>query len=296
VDTIHSEDAVQPTGERARVRCWIERCLPGHRIDLLRCRDLSGGSGCDVWDCTISLEGHTQLAVLKIFKPGFEDTSGLGPVETARKCALLLSELPGLSVPVPGLMGFAVWGKMAAVLSQRTAAIEWRGDTRIEAAQILARFHGIALDDLSGELAALIARSSPNRGRVFRALMTARKRLDDHIVGWSSKYPELSTAMQELADSGEPFAKQSTLVHGDYFSANLLLGPDGLYVIDWELAALGDPMWDLAFLIGADRDVSREEVEAVLREYRKTSSVDAESLGWHRRCWDAYWRSRELTR
>ena len=51
---------------------------------------------------------------------------------------------------------------------------------------------------------------------------------------------------------GGPKAPVRTLVHGDYFSANILPVEDGLCVIDWETFGRGDPMWDLGFLLGAD--------------------------------------------
>jgi hypothetical protein len=53
---------------------------------------VSGGSGCDVWDYQITHGDDTEAAVLKVFRPGSTDYSKLGPVETARKCALAQEE------------------------------------------------------------------------------------------------------------------------------------------------------------------------------------------------------------
>ena len=39
------------------------------------------------------------------------------------------------------------------------------------------------------------------------------------------------------------------LVHGDYSPKNVLVGPDGLWVLDFEVAHLGDPAFDLAFML-----------------------------------------------
>jgi 5-methylthioribose kinase len=39
------------------------------------------------------------------------------------------------------------------------------------------------------------------------------------------------------------------LVHGDFSPKNVLVGDDGLWVIDWEIAHRGDPAFDLAFLL-----------------------------------------------
>lgn len=52
-------------------------------------------------------------------------------------------------------------------------------------------------------------------------------------------------------------------------------------------------MWDLAFLIGADRDLADDEVEAVIAEYASGATVDRERLMWHKQEWSAFWRARE---
>jgi aminoglycoside phosphotransferase (APT) family kinase protein len=39
------------------------------------------------------------------------------------------------------------------------------------------------------------------------------------------------------------------LVHGDFSPKNVLVGPSGLWVIDWEVAHVGDPVFDIAFLV-----------------------------------------------
>ncbi|MCH2097910.1 MAG: phosphotransferase, partial [Pseudomonadales bacterium] len=40
-----------------------------------------------------------------------------------------------------------------------------------------------------------------------------------------------------------------TIVHGDVRNGNIIVAPDGLAaVLDWELAKIGDPMEDLAWL------------------------------------------------
>ena len=290
---------MQPTDDHVRVRYWIEKCLLVHNIDLLESRDLSGGSGCEVWDCQIVHDGEVQTVVLKVFNPGFVNVSGLGPVQNARKCALLLEELPRLSIPTPRLAGFAIRGESAAVISKKVAGTRWTGNTRVEAARILARLHEVTIEDLSDQLAVLIAKSCPNRGRVFRGVaggVWPVQRLEDKMPDWRLKHPELARDIQALVDTGEPAPRRQTLVHGDYFSANLLLGPDGLRVIDWEMAALGDPMWDLAFLIGADKNLPQEEVNAVVQEYHKFSPVEPENLTWHKRSWDVYWSLDELVK
>ena len=84
------------------------------------------------------------------------------------------------------------------------------------------------------------------------------------------------------------------LVHGDYFSGNLLASEEGLKIVDWDYLALGDPMWDLGFLVGADRGVGEEEAAGVVAAYSRVAPVDREVVCWHRRCWRAFWKLREL--
>jgi len=82
-------------------------------------------------------------------------------------------------------------------------------------------------------------------------------------------------------------------VHGDYFSKNILPVAGGLCIVDWETFARGDPMWDLAFLIGAERGLTDDEVEAVIAEYASGAALDRDRLMWHKQEWAAFWRARE---
>ena len=85
------------------------------------------------------------------------------------------------------------------------------------------------------------------------------------------------------------------MVHGDFFSVNLLAVGDGVVVIDWDLLSLGDPMWDLAFLVGADRDLDTTLIDRVLDAYGR-EAIDETSLLWHRECWALFWELREPER
>jgi hypothetical protein len=77
-----------------------------------------------------------------------------------------------------------------------------------------------------------------------------------------------------------PLPESKTLVHGDYFSANILAVPGGLRIIHWETFGWGDPMWDLASLVGADRNIPKNEIRATIAEYEKEAPVNREHLLW----------------
>lgn len=59
-----------------------------------------------------------------------------------------------------------------------------------------------------------------------------------HIVSWLKRHP--------------PHAGRLGLIHGDYHLGNVLIDPDRprvVAIVDWELAAIGDPRLDLAHLL-----------------------------------------------
>lgn len=78
-------------------------------------------------------------------------------------------------------------------------------------------------------------------GRLAKQLDASRTR----------EVPGLDELGSRLAAS-LPASAGSTLVHGDYRLDNTLINPDGgvSAVLDWELATLGDPLVDVASLVG----------------------------------------------
>ena len=254
------------TGEpdSGTIQEWLRRCCGHAGLRLLSASPAGGYSGTRTWECEVTGAGSPGHLVLKLYRPGFDDYSGLGPIGTARKHALALAELSGHGIPTPRCLGFASTGDEAAIAMARVVGSEWAEGTRAEAARVLATLHGIRTGDLSPELAELVSRSTPNRGRVGET-------------------------------AGEPPLAEETLQHGDYFSANIAATGKGICVLDWDLLALGDPMWDLGFLLEADRGVDVEEASGAIRAYRAVRAFDKGRLRWQRACWRAYWRGRRLS-
>ena len=246
--------------DRERLHRWLRRCLGQEQLQLESYRSLPGYSDCELVACETDL----GTVVLKRYAPGFVDYSGLGPVATARKHLLVLQELPALGVPTPRPLGFAAQGEEAALAMEWIETEPLTPADRLEAARVLARLHSISLTDLSGELADLATRSTPNRGRLGEV-------------------------------SGEPPLRETTLQHGDYFSVNFAAAGDTVRILDWDFFACGDPMWDLAFLLKADarkEDRERIDIEAVARAYREVRPLDSARLDWHQDCFQASWRKR----
>jgi 5-methylthioribose kinase len=73
------------------------------------------------------------------------------------------------------------------------------------------------------------------------------QRVDPYLRTIEQRHPELERRIGVYID--RLLATQSCLVHGDYSPKNVLVGEDGLWVIDWEIVHRGDPAFDLAFLL-----------------------------------------------
>lgn len=61
------------------------------------------------------------------------------------------------------------------------------------------------------------------------------------------RLPETAPAIAPLLD--ELRSRRHCLVHGDYAKKNMLVAPDGRWVLDFEVAHVGNPVFDLGFFL-----------------------------------------------
>lgn len=74
------------------------------------------------------------------------------------------------------------------------------------------------------------------------------RELRDAYDGFGSHRPVFEVAFRALLENLPP-ERPPTLVHGDFRTGNLLVGPEGIRaVLDWELAHVGSPIEDLGWL------------------------------------------------
>ena len=260
--TPKSPDAPLDLAMRRSIEAWLARCTFVAAVEIEEAHALVSKPEREVWRCRFRAEGGASVVALTIFKPGDLETvnTSLPPAAASRLCALAMQELPDLGVPTPRLLGQAAFEDEAAFACEWVEPIAWEPPARLEAARILARIHTLDEVNLSSELQGLVRISDPRMHRTTGGLA--------------------------------PPIPRTTLVHGDYFSKNLLPTPDGLRVIDWETFGRGDPMWDLGFLVGADRDIPEDEVESTLSEYARRAPVDRTVMNWHRERWSSFWMAR----
>ena len=73
------------------------------------------------------------------------------------------------------------------------------------------------------------------------------QRVDPYLRTTQRRHPSLADRIGTYIE--RLLATRQALVHGDYSPKNVLVGDDGLWVIDWEVVHRGDPAFDLAFLL-----------------------------------------------
>jgi 5-methylthioribose kinase len=104
----------------------------------------------------------------------------------------------------------------------------WAGDA-------LGRLHGATAGD------AAVARAFADY-EAFAAL-----RLEPYHGAVAERLPRLADALAPLV--AELRDARTCLVHGDYAPKNILLGEDGAWILDAEVAHVGHPVFDLAFFL-----------------------------------------------
>ncbi len=132
-------------------------------------------------------------------------------------------------------------------------------------------------------------------------------RVDPYHRAVMRRWPSLAGPIGAYAE--ELLATRVCLVHGDFSPKNVLVGPDSLWVIDFEVAHVGDPVFDPAFMLNhlmlkaihrpADAAAYRACAEAFVSSYeyglpwraRARSGV----AGRPRRLPDARPRGRQVT-
>lgn len=103
-----------------------------------------------------------------------------------------------------------------------------------EVAEVLAKVHNAAAHDEQ-------ARRLFANQKFFDQL-----RIDPYFRFMAQRHPALADFIAQ--ESERLLSNKITLVHGDYSPKNILVWRDRLFILDYEVAHIGDPSFDLAFL------------------------------------------------
>jgi thiamine kinase-like enzyme len=104
----------------------------------------------------------------------------------------------------------------------------------------------------------------PARFDAFRVVEAYRKTAEQHGVRIPPQYAEAKARADEIEDTLGPRAQQPC--HNDLLNANFIRSPDGIRIVDWEYAGMGDRFFDLANF-SVNHELSEDEGDTLLDAY-----------------------------
>lgn len=211
-------------------------------------RRLGGGASKDMWSFDLVLEDGTRSGLVLRRQPPGRRFSGQGLDSVAREAGIV-RRAAGAGVPVPVVAfeltqgspagdGYAMERLSGETVGVRVLRLPELADARAglarQCGEILARLHAVPDGDSLG------LRSQGAREALSALEARYREAGEDR--------PILEFALRWLGDH-LPDERERVLLHGDFRTGNLMVGPEGLRaVLDWELAHIGPPAYDLAWL------------------------------------------------
>ncbi len=279
---------VAAADDRARALAEDLAAQWGAAVEVSEMRRLSGGASMETWAVDLDRDGSRVAAVLRRERPG---RPADGRVDEPR--LLVLAAKAG--VPAPEVLASGRgWLLMNRIEGETIPRKLLRDDTYAAARPLLAGQCARALAAVHSVPATDAAFLGPPR--TAAGLLDEQERLLDDL---GEPSPAFELGLRWLRRR-LPEPVEATLVHGDFRTGNLIVGPDGLRgVLDWELAHTGDPREDLgwfcvrAWRFGNDRAVAggfgtRAEL---LEAYAAASGrpVDADAVRWWETCGTLRW-------
>ncbi len=219
--------------QHAELEAGLGRVLGASRVESLR--RLTGGASRETW----RFQADGNDFVLQRVRPGRPDGLGCEPA--------VLSAAFAAGVPVPEVvvdgskstdleLPFMI---VRAVEGETIARKILRDDEFAHARTVLASQLGTAAAKLHS-----IDHSQISGLATSDQLTMYRKVLDD----LGEPHPVFEIAFRWL-EKNRPLSEVACLVHGDYRLGNVMVNAEGLTaILDWELAHVGDPVEDLAWL------------------------------------------------
>jgi aminoglycoside phosphotransferase (APT) family kinase protein len=258
---------------------WVETSTGGR---LTGTRRLPGGNRREAWAVDLVVHADAKALFLR-YDPSDPAVSG-DPFTIAREAAFYAA-LQKTGVAIPCLWG--VHPRRQAMLTERVAG---RSDySRIKDAK---EKRDVSLDFMRrlGQLhaidAASVAENLPQKTRSIPAL------IGEEIALWEGLYrqtrqpdPLIEFGLRWLTGKVPNVAERASIVHGDAGPGNFLFEAGRVAaLLDWELAHLGDPLEDIAWLSMRTVLEPFPDFAACLREYERATGrrIDLARVRFHR--------------
>ena len=240
-----------------KVAAFIREASGQREVEVSELRRLVGGSSRQVWSLDVKLAGEALPLVMRI-NPNPAPAIGLSANTGGFDGEFaLLSAMQKRAAPVPRvywscrdpeLFGgpFYLMDRIEGeTIGRRILRSPELEQARVklpeQLGRALARIHAA---DLEADGLDFLPAPPPGQSSPEAQLQQIRVSIDLH----PEPLPVTEFAYRWL-ERNLPPERARTLVHGDYRIGNVIVGPDGLRaVLDWELAHIGDPHEDLAWM------------------------------------------------
>jgi streptomycin 6-kinase len=131
-------------------------------------------------------------------------------------------------------------------------------------------------------------------GKLPARILDGKKRLFDlragaFYGGMARTWPEFAPLIDELSE--ELMDSRESAVHGDFSPKNILHGPSGTWVLDFEVTHQGAPVFDLGYMcahlnlkaikLEEQRDLVRQTLANFLASYEKSGGTIPNNLAHH---------------
>ena len=259
----------------------------GEQAVLDSFRRLSGGASQETW----LLTGSGETAILRRAPGGTSNARSSAAIGLPAEAALIQAA-DARGVPVPEVLkvleaqgGLGDGFLMRHVAGETIARPILRNDEYETARSVLAKQCGEAL----AAIHAIPLEGLPDALQVSDGLAQIAQ-YEEIYHGFDAPRPVFELALQWLK-SHAPTPRATVLVHGDFRLGNLMIDETGLAaVLDWELAHLGDPREDIAWLCvnswrfgqSQNRVGGFGQLEALLEAYNQNSAdeISAAEIDW----------------
>ncbi|WP_416909194.1 MAG: phosphotransferase family protein [Polymorphobacter sp.] len=231
--------------DRCRLIALLARIV-GHPVEIAAMAPLTGGASSETWSLD-ALRPEPWPLIVQRAATAEPQKAGFTRANQARLQALA----GAYGVPVAGIVAIFTPedglgdGFIMDRLPGEALAPRWlkgedfaaaRAALTCQCAKVLARLHAIPLEAANG-----LGLAGGDASEQWQAM-------DSNYRRFGINLPVFELALAWLGERCGN-APASSIVHGDFRSGNLLIGPNGLVAaLDWELAHLGDGAEDLGWL------------------------------------------------
>lgn len=191
-------------------------------------------------------------------------------IERERACMVLLNEVLGAEA-VPGVVDFDPERKILVMTAAPEGSVTWKEQLLAGEvdADIAARVGAMLAEIHQRTPAGAVAERLAGGERSFEEL-----RVDPYYRTTAARHPDLRPAIESVLE--RMLNTRECLVHGDYSPKNLLVDGKAVMLIDHEVAHIGDPSFDIAFIL------NHLCLKAIYRPHACRRFFQAAALVWRR--------------